>query len=62
MVESIGFKDRSWLDFGGHPHSEALKITERFVRRDFGHIDLQETFHDPQVARARGPSTSTRIS
>jgi hypothetical protein len=49
VVESIGFKDRSWLDFGGHPHSEALKITERFVRRDFGHIDLQETFHDPQV-------------
>src|SRR5262245_5916423 len=49
VVESIGFKDRSWLDFGGHPHTEELRITERLRRRDFGHIDLQETFHDPQV-------------
>ena len=26
VVDSIGFNDRSWLDFGGHPHTEALKI------------------------------------
>ena len=52
VVDSIGFKDRPWLDVGGHPHSEALEITERFGRRDFGHIDLQETFHDPQGVRA----------
>jgi hypothetical protein len=26
-----------------------LKVTERFRRRDFGHIDLQETFEDPKV-------------
>ncbi len=49
VVESSGFNDRTWLDFAGHPHSEALKMTERFHRRDFGHMDLQVTLTDPAV-------------
>ena len=49
VVESTGFNDRTWLDGGGHPHSEALRITERFRRKDFGHIELKETFDDPKV-------------
>ena len=32
----------------GHPHGEALRLTERFRRRDFGHIDLQITIDDPE--------------
>jgi hypothetical protein len=49
IVNSTGFKDNTWLDGGGHPHTEALRITERYRRLDFGHIDLQETFDDPQI-------------
>jgi hypothetical protein len=49
VVETSGFNDRTWLDFAGHPHSEALKMTERFRRRDFGHLDLQVTLEDPAV-------------
>jgi hypothetical protein len=49
VVETSGFNDRTWLDFAGHPHSEALKMTERFRRRDFGHLDLQITLEDPAV-------------
>jgi hypothetical protein len=49
VVESNGFNDRTWLDGGGHPHTEALRITERFRRTDFGHMDLQETFDDQRV-------------
>jgi hypothetical protein len=49
VVETSGFNDRTWLDFAGHPHSEALKMTERFRRRDFGHIELQVTLSDPMV-------------
>jgi hypothetical protein len=49
VVESTGFNDRSWLDFGGHPHTSALRITERFRRRDFGHIELRETFEDVAI-------------
>ena len=44
-----GFKDTTWLDFGGHPHTEALRIVERIRRTDFGHIELQETFEDPKA-------------
>ena len=49
VVESAGFNDRTWLDFAGHPHSEALRMTERFHRRDVGHLDLQVTLDDPSV-------------
>ena len=33
----------------GHPHSEALRILERYHRRDFGHMDVEMTFDDPQM-------------
>lgn len=49
VVQSAGFNDRSWLDFSGHPHSEDLRVTERFTRRDFGHIQLQFTMEDPKT-------------
>ena len=49
VVDTAGFNDRTWLDFAGHPHSEALKMTERFRRRDFGHMDLEVTLEDPAV-------------
>lgn len=49
IVDSTGFNDRTWLDDGGHPHSDALHVTERFHRRDFGHMDLQITVEDPKM-------------
>lgn len=49
VVESFGFNDRTWLDHDGHPHSEALRVTERYHRRDFGNIDLEVTFSDPTI-------------
>jgi hypothetical protein len=49
VVESAGFNDRTWLDFAGHPHTESLRMTERYRRRDFGHMDLQVTLDDPKA-------------
>src|SRR5215467_8903640 len=49
VVETSGFNDRTWLDFAGHPHSEALKMTERFRRPAFGRMELQVTLEDPSV-------------
>jgi hypothetical protein len=49
VAESMGFKDRTWLDNAGHPHTEALRITERFRRRDFGHLEISETIDDPKA-------------
>jgi hypothetical protein len=47
VVDSAGFNNKSWLDVEGHPQTEALHITERFHRRDFGHMDLTMTIDDP---------------
>jgi hypothetical protein len=49
VVESAGFNDQGWLDVGGHPQTESLKITERFRRRDFGHMELEMTLDDPKT-------------
>ena len=49
VVDTAGFNDRSWLDIEGHPHTEALRITERFRRRDFGHMDFEMTIDDPKT-------------
>ena len=49
VVTTAGYNDRTSLDLGGHPHTEALRLTERFRRRDAGHMDLQVTLEDPQA-------------
>ena len=48
VVESKGFNDKAWLDAGGHPRSESLRLTERYSRRDFGHLVLDLTVDDPK--------------
>jgi hypothetical protein len=49
VVTTAGFNDRAWLDSAGHPQTESLRITERFHRRDFGHMDFEMTIDDPKV-------------
>ena len=49
IAETAGFNDKTWLDIFGHPHSEALRIRERFHRRDFGHMEMQITIEDPKT-------------
>lgn len=49
VVDATGFNGKSWLDLAGHPSTEALHITERFRRRDFGHLELQLTVDDPKA-------------
>lgn len=49
VVESAGFNGRTWLDRAGHPHSEKLRVTERFRRVDFGHMQYQITYDDPET-------------
>ena len=49
VVTTAGFNDKGWLDSAGHPQTESLRITERFRRRDFGHMDFEMTLDDPKV-------------
>jgi hypothetical protein len=49
VVQSSGFNGKAWLDQVGHPSSEALRVTERFHRRDLGHMDVTSTIDDPMM-------------
>ena len=49
VVETIGFNGKAPLDIMGHPRSESMRITERYQRRDVGHLDVELTFNDPVV-------------
>ena len=49
VVETNGVNDQGWLDMNGHPQTETTRITERYRRRNFGHIDLEVTIEDPKA-------------
>ena len=48
VVETAGFNGKTTLDGLGRPVSEKMHVTERFRRRDFGHLDIEMTFNDPE--------------
>ncbi len=49
VVESAGFNDKTWLDGFGHPHSEEMRLTERFTRRNVGLMDVEVSIDDPKA-------------
>jgi hypothetical protein len=49
VIDTVGFNDQGGLDAMGHPHSDKMHLTERFRRRDFGHIDAQITVDDTKT-------------
>ena len=50
IVDTRGFVgENDWLDFGGHPATDALHFVERYRRRDFGHMEIQFTVDDSKA-------------
>jgi len=49
VVETSGFNDHGWLDNDGRPATDALHVTERFRRKDFGHMEIQITIDDSKA-------------
>jgi hypothetical protein len=49
VVNTIGINEKTWLDDSGHPHSDALRVIERFRRRDFGHMTVELNIDDPKA-------------
>lgn len=47
VVESNGYNDKTWLNAWGLEHTENLRVTERFRRLDFGHMEVDVTYDDP---------------
>ena len=48
VVTSAGYRDDQWLDAAGSPLTNAARVTERFRRRDYGHLQVDITVDDPK--------------
>jgi hypothetical protein len=47
VVDTVGFNDKFWFDFDGHPHTEQLHTIERYTRKDLGTLENKVTIIDP---------------
>ena len=47
VVDTVGFNDKFWFDFAGHPHTDKLHVIERYRRPDSGHLEYDVTIEDP---------------
>ena len=48
VVDTIGMRDDTWIDWNGSVVTEAAKIREEIRRLDFGHIEIKATVDDPK--------------
>jgi hypothetical protein len=49
VVDTVGFNDKSWLDFYGYPHSDEMHLIERYKRVDANTMTLNFTVEDPKA-------------
>src|SRR5688500_3072507 len=49
VVESVGYNERFWMTNGGLPHTEALRLLERFSRPDLNTLRYEVTVDDPRT-------------
>jgi hypothetical protein len=49
VIDTVGFNDKFWFDFKGHPHSEKLHTIERFTRPNRGTLVNEITIDDPDA-------------
>ncbi len=52
VVDTVGFNEKSWLDFYGDPHSEDMHLIERYKRVDHNTLSLQLIVEDPKAYTA----------
>jgi hypothetical protein len=49
VVNSVGFKDSTWLDIHGFPHSSDMRLEERYRRTAPDTIEWTFTITDPKI-------------
>ena len=49
VVDTIGMRDDTWIDWNGSVLTEAAKVREQIRRPDFGHLEIQVTVDDPKA-------------
>jgi len=49
VVDTVGIRDDTWIDWNGSELTEQAKVREEFRRPDFGHIEIKVTVDDPKA-------------
>jgi hypothetical protein len=49
VIDTIGIRDDTWIDWNGSVVTEAAKVREQIRRPDFGHLEIQITVDDPKA-------------
>ncbi len=49
VVDTIGVRDDTWIDWNGSVLTEAAKVREEIRRPDFGHLEIRVTVDDPKA-------------
>jgi hypothetical protein len=49
VVDTVGFNDKTWLDYAGHPHSDQLHLVERIQRPSHDTLVNDITIEDPKA-------------
>lgn len=49
VVDTIGIRDDTWIDWNGSVLTEAGKVREEIRRPDFGHLVIRVTVDDPKA-------------
>ena len=47
VVDTIGLRDDTWIDWNGSVLTEAATVREEIRRPDFGHLEIRVTVDDP---------------
>jgi len=49
VIDTVGIKDKVWIDIMGHPHTDALHVVERIRRVQPGRLEIEVTIDDPKT-------------
>jgi hypothetical protein len=49
VIDTIGLRDDTWIDWNGSVVTEAAKVREEIRRPDFGHLEVKVTVDDPKA-------------
>ena len=49
VIDTIGVRDDTWIDWNGSVLTEAAKVREQIRRPNYGHLDIEVTVDDPKA-------------
>jgi hypothetical protein len=49
VIDTIGLRDDTWIDWNGSVLTQAAKVREQIRRPDYGHLEIEVTVDDPKA-------------